>query len=42
LIEEGTGRLEAADVENILVAKKRAEAGPMVPPKALFLKDVEY
>ncbi|WP_398444397.1 hypothetical protein [Sedimentibacter sp.] len=24
------------------MAKKRAEAGPMVPPKALFLKDVEY
>jgi len=42
LIEAGTGRIEASDVENILAAKKRAEAGPMVPPKALFLKDVEY
>ena len=42
LIEAGTGKLDIIDIENILTAKKRAEAGPMVPPKALFLKDVEY
>ena len=42
LIEAGKGKLSAQDVENILNAKKRAEAGPMVPAKALFLKDVEY
>lgn len=42
LIEAGKGNLNANDVENILNAKKRAEAGPMVPAKALFLKDVEY
>ncbi|WP_313344364.1 tRNA pseudouridine(38-40) synthase TruA [Sedimentibacter sp.] len=42
LIEAGTGKLDITDIENILAAKKRAEAGPMVPPKALFLKDVEY
>lgn len=42
LIEAGKGKLNVSDVENILNAKKRADAGPMVPPKALFLKDVEY
>lgn len=42
LIEAGKGNLNAVDVEQILNAKKRAEAGPMVPAKALFLKDVEY
>lgn len=42
LIEAGRGKLSAGDVENILNVRKRAEAGPMVPAKALFLKDVEY
>jgi tRNA pseudouridine38-40 synthase len=42
LIEAGKGKLKPQDVENILNAKKRADAGPMVPAKALFLKDVEY
>ncbi len=42
LIEAGKGKLSKNDVESILNAKKRAEAGPMVPAKALFLKDVEY
>lgn len=42
LIEAGRGKLSPQDVKNILEAKKRAEAGPMVPAKALFLKDVEY
>ena len=42
LIEAGKGRLSSSDVEDILNAKKRADAGPMVPAKALFLKDVEY
>lgn len=42
LIEAGKGKLNENDVENILNAKKRADAGPMVPAKALFLKDVEY
>lgn len=42
LIEAGKGKLNESDVENILNAKKRADAGPMVPAKALFLKDVEY
>ncbi len=42
LIEAGKGNLNVTDIENILIAKKRAEAGPMAPSKALFLKDVEY
>ncbi|MPM43675.1 tRNA pseudouridine synthase A [bioreactor metagenome] len=42
LIEAGKEKLNPEDVKNILEAKKRAEAGPMVPAKALFLKDVEY
>lgn len=42
LIEAGKGKLSLSDIENILYAKTRAEAGPMVPAKALFLKDVEY
>lgn len=42
LIEAGKGKLSYRDVENILDLKKRSEAGPMVPAKALFLKDVEY
>ncbi len=42
LIEAGKGNISVEDVEEIMNAKKRAEAGPMVPAKALFLKDVEY
>ncbi|MFA9423556.1 MAG: tRNA pseudouridine(38-40) synthase TruA [Sedimentibacter sp.] len=42
LIEAGKGKLSLSDVENILNAKKRADAGPMAPARALFLKDVEY
>ncbi|MEL7607756.1 MAG: tRNA pseudouridine(38-40) synthase TruA [Sedimentibacter saalensis] len=42
LIEAGKEKLSPEDVKNILETKKRAEAGPMVPAKALFLKDVEY
>lgn len=42
LIEAGKGKLRPESVEEILKAKKRAEAGPIVPAKALFLKDVEY
>jgi tRNA pseudouridine38-40 synthase len=42
LIEAGKGKLNTEDVKTILEAKKRADAGPMVPAKALLLKDVEY
>lgn len=42
LIEAGKGRINPTEVEKILIAKNRAQAGPMVPAKALFLKYVEY
>lgn len=42
LIEAGKGEIKPKDIENILNAKKRSEAGAMAPAKALFLKDVEY
>lgn len=42
LIQAGNGKISPEDVKNILDAKKRADAGPMVPANALFLKDVEY
>ncbi|WMJ77225.1 MULTISPECIES: tRNA pseudouridine(38-40) synthase TruA [unclassified Sedimentibacter] len=42
LIEAGKGKLNREDVASILDAKKREKAGPMAPPKALFLKYVEY
>lgn len=42
LIEAGKGKLNRSDVENILNAKKRSDAGPIASARALFLKDVEY
>lgn len=42
LIEAGKGNINKEEITNILNAKKRADAGPMVPAKGLFLKDVEY
>lgn len=42
LIDAGKGSLNKEDIDNILNAKRRANAGPMVPAKGLFLKDVEY
>ena len=42
LIEAGKGKLNVTDIEKILDSKTRADAGPMAPAKALFLKDVEY
>ena len=42
LIEAGKENLNKDEMLVILNAKKRADAGPMVPAKGLFLKDVEY
>jgi tRNA pseudouridine38-40 synthase len=42
LIEAGKGSLSKEDIIDIINAKKRSDAGPMVPAKGLFLKDVEY
>lgn len=42
LIEAGKNKISSKDIEDILNAKTRSQAGPMAPSKALFLKDVEY
>ena len=42
LIEAGKENLNKDEMLVILNAKKRSDAGPMVPAKGLFLKDVEY
>jgi len=42
LLEVGTGKLKAEDVDVILKEKKRAEAGPIAPAKGLCLKEVNY
>lgn len=42
LIEVGKGSLNAEDVRRILNEKKRSEAGPIAPAKALCLRDVQY
>ncbi len=42
LLEVGTGKLEAVDVEKILMEKERALAGPIAPAKGLCLKEVNY
>lgn len=42
LLEVGTGKLKAEDVEKILKEQKRSEAGPIAPAKGLCLKEVNY
>lgn len=42
LLEVGTGKLRAEDVDKILNEKKRSEAGPIAPAKGLCLKEVNY
>lgn len=42
LIEVGKGNLKPIDVKNILIEKKRWEAGPLAQAKGLFLRDVQY
>ena len=42
LLEVGTGKLKAEDVDVILKEKKRADAGPIAPAKGLCLKEVNY
>lgn len=38
----GTGRIEAEDVQKILLAKDRAQAGPTAPASGLYLTRVDY
>ena len=42
LIEVGKGNLSVKDVENILNAKRRADAGEKAPAKGLCMSGVEY
>ncbi|WP_187119266.1 tRNA pseudouridine(38-40) synthase TruA [Clostridium polynesiense] len=42
LLEAGRGKYSAADIEKILMEKKRSEAGPIAPAKGLCLKVVNY
>ena len=42
LLEVGRGNFAANDIERILAAKQRSQAGPTVPAKGLFLVEVEF
>ena len=42
LIEVGTGRFSASDVEKIIEAKDRTLAGMTAPPDGLYLNRVDY
>jgi len=42
MLEVGRGKLTAADVERILEAKDRKQAGPTAPPEGLCLVKVDY
>ena len=42
LVEIGKGRMEAAEIREILNSRDRKEAGPTAPAQGLFLKEVKY
>lgn len=42
LLEVGRGRLSIADMERILAAKDRSQAGPTAPAQGLYLVEVRY
>jgi len=42
LVEVGKGRLSAAQIPEILAARRRSAAGPTLPGKGLWLVSVEY
>ena len=42
LVQVGTGKISPEDIDRILHARNRAEAGPVAPPHGLFLISVEY
>lgn len=42
LLRVGTGRLAATDIEEILIRRERAAAGPTAPPHGLYLEAVRY
>lgn len=42
LLEIGRGRLSPQDIESILAARDRSQAGPTAPPQGLYLVKVNY
>jgi tRNA pseudouridine38-40 synthase len=42
MIEIGTGKMNLAEFENIIIAKDRSGAGRSAPAQGLFLTDIEY
>lgn len=42
LVEVGTGKIAPEDIPNIILSKKRENAGKTLPAKGLFLLNVEY
>jgi tRNA pseudouridine38-40 synthase len=42
LLEVGKGKMEAAEIKNIIEMKNRSEAGFSVPAEGLFLEKVDY
>ncbi|HOJ51528.1 MAG TPA: tRNA pseudouridine(38-40) synthase TruA [Syntrophales bacterium] len=42
LVEVGKGKMRPTDIQAIIQARDRAQAGPTAPPQGLFLKDVKY
>lgn len=42
LLEVGIGKMEASNVTDIIKSQNRSESGIMLPPKGLYLLEVEY
>ena len=42
LVEVGLGKLEPEEINQIIWAKKRENAGKTLPPDGLYLINVEY
>jgi len=42
VVEVGRGNLQPDDIDRILAARNRCEAGPTAPSRGLFLVSVEY
>jgi len=42
LLEAGYGKIAPAEIDRIISAKDRAQAGPTAPPEGLYLKEVYY
>jgi tRNA pseudouridine38-40 synthase len=42
LVEAGIGRMQAEQIKEILEAKDRTAAGPIVPPQGLCLMWIKY